>query len=264
MIDKGLVSVIYTDLRECMKGDRLFNIIDIETTAYCNFHCWYCPNSVYDRGSDEWSIMPMKMYKKIIDDLSTFKFSGTVRPFLYGEPLLDKHLFDRLVYTRQRLPNCNIHLSTNGTNFTQEAYDRLSMLCDSILVTKHPECNYEFCNIKENELCTLTVREIDRLQNRGGLLKIDGIRRRFCSAPSRIMTVNFLGDIILCCNDYHGRVVFGNVMEQHILKTWCDLDYQVERGLLRKGKVRLNICKSCTWSNDIGKVIESNKGGWTN
>lgn len=63
----------------------------IETSSYCNRTCVFCPNK--DGLRRHAQSMPMAVYDRILDDLSSVGFSGSILFHLYNEPLADDHVY---------------------------------------------------------------------------------------------------------------------------------------------------------------------------
>ena len=97
------------------------NTLQIETINACNARCVFCavPNQKTKRKP-----MSMELFKSIIDKAKEYNNErGTLRnilPFLNGEPLLDRHLVERLEYINKTLPDCNIAFYSNGNLLTKE------------------------------------------------------------------------------------------------------------------------------------------------
>jgi radical SAM protein with 4Fe4S-binding SPASM domain len=84
------------------------------------------------------------------------------------------------------------------------------------------------------------------LSNRAGLIDHAQLETKTnCSLPSDNVTIDYQGNVILCCNDYHSSIKFGNVREQHLLEIWTKPGYQKLRKNLRRGRFDLEICKKC-------------------
>lgn len=82
------------------RTSNMFAALDIETTSKCNIKCPYCLAAFYDRGNN---YMDKKLFKKIIDELTSIPYKGRLSPHFYGEPLLDERLPKLLAYARK---NC--------------------------------------------------------------------------------------------------------------------------------------------------------------
>lgn len=74
--------------------------ISIETTNICNADCDMCPHSIMKRKT---GIMGMDLFKNIIG--SAIKSRTGIKEFVlsgFGEPLLDKHIFERINYIKSK------------------------------------------------------------------------------------------------------------------------------------------------------------------
>jgi len=80
----------------------------IDTTNRCNAKCVWCPNpDLTNVGS-----MDMDVYRKIIDD---YGLRGGVLTFgTFGEPLMDKHIKERIEYLHRYPKIHKIEVLTNG------------------------------------------------------------------------------------------------------------------------------------------------------
>jgi len=72
--------------------------ISIETTNQCNTSCSFCPHNEMKRRIE---IMDMKLYKKIIKDCIKMGIKKVTLSF-FGEPLMDKLLFNRIKYAKDK------------------------------------------------------------------------------------------------------------------------------------------------------------------
>ncbi len=94
----------------------------METTAFCDAACVFCPYPTMKRSK---GTMSMEMFKKIIDEAATLPLIDHITFTGLGESLLDKHLVERIRYTRSILPNVRIDMFTNGSQLTEEKIDEL-------------------------------------------------------------------------------------------------------------------------------------------
>jgi hypothetical protein len=96
--------------------------LQIETLNICDARCLFCE---YPQMKRPKGVMPMDLFRKIIDDaagvpqISSITFTGL------GETLLDEHLTDRIRYTRRKLRAIPIDIYTNGSRLTREVVDNL-------------------------------------------------------------------------------------------------------------------------------------------
>ena len=80
----------------------------IDITNRCNAKCVWCPNpDLTNLGA-----MDMGLYRKIIDDYGAR--GGVVTFGTFGEPLMDKHIKDRIEYLRRYPKIHKIEVLTNG------------------------------------------------------------------------------------------------------------------------------------------------------
>jgi radical SAM protein with 4Fe4S-binding SPASM domain len=70
-------------------------------------------------------LMPMDLFKKIIDEAATISRITQLTLTGLGETLLDRHLDDRIRYARSKMPDVCIDLYTNGSQLTLERGLRL-------------------------------------------------------------------------------------------------------------------------------------------
>lgn len=232
-----------------------FNSVEIETITMCNRRCIHCPNHYYDRGTyEKLKLMDERLYFKIIDELAGFNYNGLICPHFYGEPLLDKRLPNLLEYTREKLPNCKIVIHTNGDLLTIDLYKTLIHSVTRFVVTQYDPDMKE--NIKEligyrkknQDDISFDYRKVGEinLNNRSGLIKLSNTKNRVvCHIPSNILTIDYNGNIILCCNDYFSNHRFGNLKDESIMDIWNKEDFIESRKWIREGEFKLKICQDC-------------------
>lgn len=73
-------------------------VVRIETTNACNAKCVICPHPVMTRPV---KVMPAGLYQRIIDECAQHQ-CREVHLHNFGEPLLDKHLEDKVRYAKQK------------------------------------------------------------------------------------------------------------------------------------------------------------------
>ena len=99
--------------------------IDIEVFSYCNRQCWFCPNSILDRHSQN-QYMDENLYLKILNELKEFNITGFISYSRYNEPLADKIILKRIKQAREILPNVRLTFNTNGDYLSKEYLDELA------------------------------------------------------------------------------------------------------------------------------------------
>lgn len=238
----------------------VFGAVGIETTTHCNLRCKFCPNSKYDRGlKKNEKRMSWELFKKIIDELAEINYRGIIRPFFYGDPLVDDRMPEMVNYIKSKIPKAKVYLNTNGVALTIEKYKKLQEAgIDYLMISQYTsemlpnvkeffeymktrpasENKAKYRIFKEEELAT---------SNRGGEVEVPTIAERpFCAYPGHYdLNINFNGDVVLCCNDYHGKMTFGNVKEKRIMDIWRQPHFHKLRKEVRTGIYKLPMCKKC-------------------
>jgi len=110
-------------------------VVYIELSGYCNFKCIFCPHGVEGAVLKK-DLMSIKIFKKLIDDLSAFpdkiellRFSGN------GEPLLNKDIIKMLQYAKEQNVAKRIELITNGILLTDDLIKNLPRFLDRIIIS---------------------------------------------------------------------------------------------------------------------------------
>jgi len=235
-----------------------FNDITIETATECNRRCEYCPNSFSDRSRPESAVkMPTSLYESIIQQLAEIRFDGRISPHGYGEPLLDERLPDLVAFTHRLLPRSKIWIYTNGDFLTAPRYRELvDAGVSRFVITQHegemsPAIRDLFSYIERNRrqadiLYMRIEKGVTPLSNRGGLVN-PGVRRNpRCGDPDNPLVIDAEGHVVVCANDYYGRVKLGNIGERRLLDIWKSTKFKDIRRDLRNRHYTLSICLSCT------------------
>jgi len=228
-----------------------FEVLELEINTSCNRRCSYCPNSIFDRGLIEnEKQMPTEVFEKVIDELSTIGYDGMISPHRYGEPLLDKRLPDLIKYARNRLPKAQIIIFSNGDFLDKRTYQILSNSgVNKFVITQHSKTMPS--GIKElldSELkVPIIINKIEKLSNRGGLINVSPAEREKYPDCFLIesLTIDYAGNVVLCCNDYNSSIILGNVGEKDLLHIWNNPRYKKLRKMLCKRLYDLPICQKC-------------------
>lgn len=216
---------------------KQLSVIEIETHAFCNRTCSFCPNAQNNRLNKS-EIMEEALFKKIIDELSALEYQGTVQLHRYNEPLALDLIFDRINYARKKLPSARIGFHSNGDYLTKEKLDLLEGAgLDFITVTLYinfgldkkilDELAKKQCEdfigkrnlearqvsgegnlirylIPMKRMCVyLLVPDVaSQWVDRGGAIKSfsKGIRVSPCDSPFRKLLIDWTGDALPCCN----------------------------------------------------------------
>ncbi len=230
----------------------IFTSILIETYGYCNRKCRFCFNNDYFPNREQ-GIMPTDIWEGIIEELSSMNFAGRISPHFYGEPLLDKRLPEFISFAREKCPSAEILFASNGDLLTEEILCELvKMGLDSVLVTNYDD--FEKPNLVElSRKYPAHVRYRNSkdmwIFNRAGAQMVErsgNFRAVPCLRPSRQLVINWKGNIVLCCNDYYEKHVFGNVKDDSIQEVWYNDKFSEFRKILRQGdRAKIDICENC-------------------
>jgi MoaA/NifB/PqqE/SkfB family radical SAM enzyme len=88
------------------------NNVQIQTTAFCNASCGFCPYPETSRTLSM-GVMEEDLFRSIIDQLAGRQIL-LLQPFLMNEPLMDKRIVPRLAYMKAKVPGARINITTNG------------------------------------------------------------------------------------------------------------------------------------------------------
>ncbi len=230
----------------------MFSYLEIQTVTECNRSCPICPVS-----SDpiEEAFMEEGLFKKIIGEVGEIGFNGRISPHFYGEPLLDERLPRLMKYAKEKIPESKIIIFTNGDLLTKKKLEELlDNGVDGFLVTQYNGKGLRLLNELEPEqrrrISYKVLSDRSYLFNRGGLVSPKRVRRmNRCFYPSDSLVIDFKGNVVLCCNDYHSNHVFGNLQSEDLVDVLNKDEYKKIRRETRVGNFSLDICKVCTGKN---------------
>ena len=254
----------YTRILKNTNINDTFTVIDIETIALCNrgkTSCEsYCPVSIIERKN---SYMDEGVYYKIVDELASINFNGSIRHHFYSEPLLDKRLVKFVKYARENCPKAEILIKSNGDYLTYEKYKELI----EAGVSKFKITQYDgyfqknivdiFLELNKEERKIFIVRVLKEFyENRGMYEREDNgwILNEVCDFPLNQMFITSDGDAVVCPNDYDGKeVILGNVNQKNLIDIWRSDDYLNIRKHMKQGNRRVlgELCVGCNHSVDL-------------
>ena len=227
--------------------------VSLEVCGACNRRCPWCPQSGGLRRKQ--AFLPEELFRKVVDELASVGFEGSVGFHIFNEPLLDPRLVGFVAYARARLPKSSLYFHSNGDLLTIETWRGLlkAGLSKALVnqydgrVTRHVK--RIVAQMTEDEKRPFGVRRFRQtlVCNRAGLVETATkvpVRRR--CRRMRQMCVNYLGDIVLCCNDYLGAVSVGNVRDKGIIEMYNDPLMRRYRHELKYGRrASLKLCDKC-------------------
>ena len=132
----------------------------IEINSRCNRRCWFCPNSITDRSSENID-MEDEVFDAILQALHSIDYSNEICFSYFNEPLCSSKIFQRIHAIRGCLPKAFLYLFSNGDYIQKETLDRLAQsglnLVKIDVYTNDLPGNYSETNVK---------RQLDKLLER--------------------------------------------------------------------------------------------------
>ena len=129
-------------------------VVYVEPSGYCNLRCKFCPHGVGDEKTFKKDIMSIKLFKKLINDLSAFPDKiKLLRICGNGEPLMNKNIVKMLQYAREQKVAEKIELVTNGLLLTPSLIKNLPRFLDRIIISIEGLCAEDYqriCNANIN------------------------------------------------------------------------------------------------------------------
>ena len=235
-------------------GKEFTDLIHIGTSTYCNLRCKNCPHSIYEDGlKKNESRMSGELFKKLIDDLARINYRGSVAFCFFNEPLADERFLKFASYIKRKLPKLKeMPVYTNGFLLTLELYKKMIEAgVKDITLTQYTEIPKQVPEILRYDNTHgkhITFRRFNKgiMENVGGELK-DGniIEKARCTYPDNPIMINPNGDVVLCCNDYHSSVIWGNIKNETLFDIFNKPGFKKFRKRIKQGKFDLEICKKC-------------------
>jgi radical SAM protein with 4Fe4S-binding SPASM domain len=263
---------IVVPLQSFLRYERrdIFTSVAIETTSWCNRKCSYCPSGKYKRKNKR---LDLPSILNVFKQLGAIRFNGTIYIHLFNEPLFDKRLPYIIDYARKKCPESRIFISSNGDRLTTHLMKLLIEAgLDLLYVTQYDgQINDNVREVQESliesdQIGYLSVRVQNVFENnRGGTLdfmKINEPLRELCYRPGRMLVINSDGKVLLCCNDYLGREVMGDIRKEGILNIWSNEKFRHFRNsLINKDRTVSPLCSACNEVIDsrYGPLVELSK-----
>lgn len=254
----------YVDVVQMRGGKPLPSWIDLSLTELCNrsagsaHPCVFCPRIDPAFYPNQKLHMSPDLVEKIAAELRGLDYRGIVVLCGYGEPMLHPDLM-RIVAT---LYGLRVELVTNGDRLTVEKIIALRSAGLSYFVVSMydgPEQVERFramfaeAGVSEYLLRDRWHTEADdfglKLTNRGGTVDVgnqDPVQiGRPCHYLTYQMQVDWNGDVLLCPQDWHKKLKFGNLASQSLLEIWTSTAMHKRRIALMDGKRCEAPCSGC-------------------
>jgi len=250
--------------------------VQIQTTAYCNGACPYCPYpSMHTRL--ELGDMEDELVEKLLDQCI---YHGAERIILYlmNEPLMDLRLPRWVRYIRERSDTL-VEISTNGkfldsaTRHWMRQTPYLIVLVninwmtdlDAVAKLIMPNHNCYVRGIMYRDYTRPEMRLRTELifkrygaslvdgvvDDRAGNVKLDdGAPRRTAGRCRERRDTDFMhvlwnGDVVLCCQDWGREVVLGNAAKTSLIDIFNSEEYAQQRRYKVDGYPQGHLCTRC-------------------
>jgi len=265
-------------------GKPLFSWCDLSLTELCNRSggsknaCVFCPRIDPRFYPNQKLHMSLDLVRKIAEEADTLKYEGVFVLCGFGEPLLHPQIIDvvgALKKTdlpvnspfREKVP-WRVEIVTNGDALTVDLIRELAHAgCDYFVVSMYdgPEQEAKFIAMFQQADCydyLLRDRwhsEADsfglKLTNRAGTVGVgdqDEVdTTRACHYLAYQMTTDWNGDVVLCPQDWHKRLRFGNLNVQSMYEVWRSPAMHKRRMQLLRGRGGLEPCQHCNVAGDL-------------
>ena len=136
------------------------------------------------------------------------------------------------------MPDVKIKIVTNGDYLNKQTYKNyLESGVNIFYISKHSRKLKKPCRELLEELPaseknrTILLQDFysdfnenqEMFANRGGSIEIEKKKKPpvNCSYAT-YPVINSLGDLIICCQDFHNNYVFGNIMQKSLKDIWFD------------------------------------------
>lgn len=254
----------WADHLQLIDGKPLFSWLDLSITELCNRShgspkaCRFCPRIDPAFYPNQAQHMSLPLGEKIAQELHSLAYEGAVILCGYGEPLLHPQLLDFVRPFRE----LRVELVTNGDRLTQEmASDLYDAGVSYILVSMYdgPEQAEKFRTMLKDvpeDMYALRDRwyaeDKDfglKLTNRAGTIDVGNQppvdQESPCFYPSYQLSIDWNGDALMCVQDWHKKLKFGNAYAETLLDIWHSKQLAKRRKMLAQGRRSMPPCSGC-------------------
>lgn len=239
--------------------------IDLNLTELCNRACVFCPRVDPAAYPNQALHMPIPLVKRIAHQLRESGFTGAVVLCGFGEPMLHPAF---MTIVEILAPIVRVELVTNGDRLTAEgiramadlhlAYTVVSMY-DGPHQIEHFQKMFAEAGVTEHLLRDRWHTAADafglKLTNRAGTVQVGEqdpvLPGQPCYYLAYQMTVDWNGDVLLCVQDWHKKVKFGNLALHTIEDVWNSPALHKRRMQLISGNRGTAPCSGCNTNGTL-------------
>lgn len=133
--------------------------IFVETTSFCNLQCKMCPRNL---KPIRLGAMDDDLFKKIVDEAGQFG-QRSFSLHLFGEPLCDKDIIEKINYIKSTDPKNSVLLTTNGVLLTPDiSLGLIKNGLDKITISIHSPENKTYQSITgQDKLATVEINILE-------------------------------------------------------------------------------------------------------
>jgi len=216
----------------------------IQLSNVCNMNHKKCPVSVYTERKH----LPLKYVTQIIYELSELGYVGSIGFHCYNEPTIDPRLYYIMNYTRKMLPRSTIIIWTNGKILTKELLLDFSEIGNiKYFVSRYDNSITKsmFDDVGISDVSWLGVDE-NKMDDRLCWYDRDCNQHNTpCTAPYRQLSIDYMGNVVICCMDWKSSVVFGNIKDSSLIYILSSEEMKRTSNELAVGIRRHPLCKRC-------------------
>jgi MoaA/NifB/PqqE/SkfB family radical SAM enzyme len=222
--------------------------VSIELSNLCNYANIHkkCPLNL----ENEHIILSKKIVEKIIDSMASYDFKGTIAFHTYNEPMMDPRLFSFIHYAKQKCPECEVMIMTNGYYLNQIMADELVEVgTGSLYVTTYTPKDRQRLEKIQIDIPYI-IQEFyldDRLKLYDEELPAN-LNKTQCYSPLNEIIITRNGQVSLCCLDWKRKHCFGNLYNESLEDVILYSDMASAYHALSNGNRIFKICKLCGWS----------------
>lgn len=257
---------------------KIFNTLCLEINARCNRKCEFCPVAYNVRPDER---LDKNLIDKAVKELAALKYKGRVEFYIYNEPLMDLEYLETTIKQFRESTKACLMIATNGDyvrdpktllNLYELGVNQILVNCYSkglyerrqswqVFLAEHGvKIDKDVYSVKSSKSKIFWMMDksnpdkfgqgIFRLVNRAGNIpefipEISQPVSRMCTKPFRLLNINWRGEALVCCQDYHGTVSFASLKTSTLVEIWnSPVMNEYRRRLLNKDR-SLPLCNKC-------------------
>jgi MoaA/NifB/PqqE/SkfB family radical SAM enzyme len=237
-------------------NNKLFGLVAIELniTELCNRVCSFCPRHDPKLYPNRNLNMSFDTVNILLSQLKNASFGGYIGLCGYGEPTLHPQFLD----IAKLLSGYKLEVITNGDSILKNklSIDEIyNAGVDKLLISDYDRNpiwedytkKYPDLIVRDRYDDGSDVYEEYDFNNRGGTLwELNKSNNSPCYLPSYKTIIDWNGDLVLCCNNWINKKVFGNIHSSSISDIWMSDELTHYRKELLKGNRHSLIpCNNC-------------------